>query len=131
MQMHTEPLHSNESVAGAWDVDWRTIIDDLGGDELLLEELIGVYLASLPETLDETRAAVARVDLPAVARAAHKLKGTVGNFGFGPAWKAARMLEETARAGNAAETTAAFEAAEQELAQLEERLKARTRTASA
>ncbi len=128
-------LPANEPRAAAtldvWNIDWQTVIDDLGGDEALLQELIDVFIATYPETLNEARNALARADLPGVARVAHKLKGTVGNFGFGPAWEASRTLEATAKEARLAETRVTFTAAEREFAHLEVLLLSRKRVASA
>ena len=41
-----------------------------------------------------------RLDLPAVERAAHSLKGSAGNFGYAPAFEAALQLEQLGRAGS-------------------------------
>jgi HPt (histidine-containing phosphotransfer) domain-containing protein len=57
-----------------------------------------------------------------VARAAHKLVGSVGNFGFGPAYNAARTLEERAIASRLAATRAAFGDVVEEFEHLAERL---------
>jgi HPt (histidine-containing phosphotransfer) domain-containing protein len=115
----------------AWNIDWQTVVDDLGGDEALLQELIDVFVATYPETLNEARIDLARSDLAGVARVAHKLKGTVGNFGFGPAWEASRSLEATAKEARLVETRVAFAAAEREFAHLEVLLLSRKRIASA
>jgi HPt (histidine-containing phosphotransfer) domain-containing protein len=135
MRPHAELLPANESQAAvtfaAWDIDWQTVIDDLGGDEALLQELIDVFVATFPETLNEARTGLARGDLAGVARVAHKLKGTVGNFGLGPAWEASRTLEATAKEARLVETRVAFAAAEQEFAHLEVLLLSRKRVASA
>jgi HPt (histidine-containing phosphotransfer) domain-containing protein len=135
MHPRTEVLPANESRAigtsDAWDIDWQTVIDDLGGDEALLNELIDVFVATCPDTLNEARIGLARGDLTAVARAAHKLKGTVGNFGFGPAWETSRTLEATAREARLVETRTAFALAEKEFAHLEVILLSRKRIASA
>ena len=45
------------------------------------------------------RAAVASGDAPAIARAAHALKGAVSLFSLGAPYTAARSLEAAARAG--------------------------------
>jgi HPt (histidine-containing phosphotransfer) domain-containing protein len=135
MRPHAELLPANEFRASAtfedWNIDWQTVVDDLGGDEALLQELIDVFVATYPETLNEVRIGLARGDLAGVARMAHKLKGTVGNFGFGPAWEASRILEATAKDARLAETRVAFTAAEQEFAHLEVLLLSRKRVASA
>ena len=98
MRPHAELLPANEPRAAAtfdvWNIDWPTVIDDLGGDEALLQELIDVFVATYPETLNEARIGLARADLAGVARVAHKLKGSVGNFGFGPAWEASPLSKQ-------------------------------------
>jgi HPt (histidine-containing phosphotransfer) domain-containing protein len=135
MQAPDKFTPENESrsagMTGGWDIDWETVVDDLGGDEVLLQELIEVFVATYPETLKEARAWLGQGDLAAVARAAHKLKGTVGNFGFGPAWEASRALEAIAIEAKLAETRLAFAAAEREFAFLKERLLSRKRVACA
>jgi len=135
MHPRTELLPANESRAAAtfdaWEIDWGTVIDDLGGDESLLQELIDVFVATCPETLNEARVGLSQGDLTSVARAAHKLKGTVGNFGFGPAWDASRILERAAKESGLVETGVAFAAAEREFAHLEVLLLSRKRAASA
>jgi len=134
MSSHSSLTSANQPPEGVssdnWNIDWHAVIDDLGGDEALLKELIEVYLATSPATLDEARAALVHGDFTTVARAAHKLKGTVGNFGLGPAWTASRTLEDSARGGNIAESQAAFATAEREFARLEEHLKSWSRIAS-
>jgi PAS domain S-box-containing protein len=70
-----------------------------GDNEELMNELIGLFLSDYPRLMAEARQAVTRQDWPAVARAAHVLKGAISNFGACQASHAARHLEEAARAG--------------------------------
>jgi HPt (histidine-containing phosphotransfer) domain-containing protein len=107
---------------GAARIDWPAVLEDLGGDESLLCELIEMFVATYPVTVDEARQGLDRGDLASVARAAHKLVGSVGNFGFGPAYNAARTLEERAIASRLAATRAAFGDVVEEFEHLAERL---------
>lgn len=73
------------------------------------------------QLLGEIRSALERGDAVGLARAAHTLKGCVGNLGAGAAFEAARRLEMLARehelekahgvAGHVEDEVARFEAA--------------------
>jgi HPt (histidine-containing phosphotransfer) domain-containing protein len=108
-------------------IDWGTVLDDIGGDEELLRELVEAFVATYPETLQEIRQALSRDDLLAVSRGAHKLRGAVSNFGFGPAYDAARSLEEMAVAARLAATRVTATVVEREFASLAEKLQAHFR----
>jgi HPt (histidine-containing phosphotransfer) domain-containing protein len=103
------------------------VLEDIGGDEGLLRELVEAFVATYPETLQEIRQALGHDDLRTVSRAAHKLKGAVSNFGFGPAYDAARNLEEMALAARLAATRVTVTVVEQEFADLAEKLQAHFR----
>jgi HPt (histidine-containing phosphotransfer) domain-containing protein len=113
---------SSQALPDSAPVDWAGVLEDIGGDESLLRELIGTLVDFYPETLQGVRDALARNDLPAVSRGAHRLKGAVSNFGLGPAFEAARSLEESANASQLEATRAAFEIMERELERLSEKL---------
>jgi signal transduction histidine kinase/CheY-like chemotaxis protein len=83
-------------------------LDRVGGDRELLREIAGVFLDSYPGQLAELRDAVARRDSRAVQRAAHGLKGAVGNFGARAAAAAAERLELMGRAQDLAGAEAAL-----------------------
>lgn len=108
-------------------IDWGSVLEDIGGDEGLLRELVEAFVATYPETLQEIRQALGHDDLRTVSRAAHKLKGAVSNFGFGPAYDAARNLEEMALAARLAATRVTVTVVEQEFADLAEKLQAHFR----
>jgi signal transduction histidine kinase/CheY-like chemotaxis protein len=73
------------------------------GDVELLKELVALFLAELPELLTNLQDALNAGDGGAVERAAHKLKGSVGNFGAQPAFEAALKLEGLGREGRLSE----------------------------
>ena len=65
----------------------------------LLKEIVALFLQELPELLTILREAVTGGNAQAIERAAHKLKGSVGNFAAYPAFEAAAKLEVVGREG--------------------------------
>ena len=55
-------------------------LEQVGGDEGLLRELLRLFLDRAPEQLERLQAAIERGDGPAAARSAHLLKGSLGHF---------------------------------------------------
>lgn len=55
--------------------DRKTALEQMGGDEELMVELVELFLEDLPERLQEIEAALAAGDAEALSRAAHTLKG--------------------------------------------------------
>jgi two-component system, sensor histidine kinase and response regulator len=77
-------------------------LERLGGDEDLLREIAGLFLEDTQHLLSEIRQAVAAGDAGGLQRAAHTLKGSVGNFGAERVFQAAYRLEMAGRSGNLA-----------------------------
>jgi two-component system, sensor histidine kinase and response regulator len=75
------------------------LVANFGGDPALLVEVIDMVLADSPATEREIHRALAAGDTPAVAAAAHALKGTVGLFAKAGAYETALELERAARHG--------------------------------
>jgi PAS domain S-box-containing protein len=69
------------------------------GDEVLLHELIELFMGSCEEQLQQLRAGCTRGDALTVRCVAHALKGAVGTFGARPAAEAALRLESMGREG--------------------------------
>jgi HPt (histidine-containing phosphotransfer) domain-containing protein len=111
-------------------IDWQNVLADIGGDEGLLRDLVDAFVTTYPETLREICEALLRDDLRTISRAAHKLKGAVSNFGFGPAYDAARNLEEMAAASRLAATRVTFTVVEREFKILAEKLQSHFRASS-
>lgn len=74
-------------------VDRSTILEQLGGDEEILHEIIDMFLASLPESIGRIRTTMNPWDAAKAEREAHKFKGAVGNFTRGTAYRAAADIE--------------------------------------
>jgi two-component system, sensor histidine kinase and response regulator len=104
-------------------IDLAALMDRLGGDRELLVELIGLYLEDEQALIDQVAAAVAAGDAQRLARAAHTLKGSVGNFCAAAAHGAAAALEAAARADRVDAATPLFDAMVSELEKVRDALR--------
>jgi HPt (histidine-containing phosphotransfer) domain-containing protein len=80
--------------------DWNALVGKLGGDEVFVRTLLGIALRSSQELPDELRAASAQADFSALARIAHKVKGTAGDLVADSLRDRARDTEIAARASS-------------------------------
>jgi two-component system, sensor histidine kinase and response regulator len=87
----------------------------LGGDKELLSELIQVFLKDYPRQMAEVRNSTERNDWTGLERAAHSLKGSVGNFGKGRVFDLALELEQCAQNANSERCMKVSRALEEEL----------------
>jgi PAS domain S-box-containing protein len=94
-------------------------LERVGGDRLLLRELVELCLSNVPVWLADVRAAVAGHDGTRLRRAAHTIKGAVSSIGGVEAAAAAAVLEERGRAGRVEGADSDIVAVEQALARLE------------
>jgi two-component system, sensor histidine kinase and response regulator len=76
--------------------DMAATLERVDGDLELMKELVGLFLGECPRRMAEIREAIGRRDGPGLERAAHALKGSVGNFGAQRAYDAAGRLEQAA-----------------------------------
>jgi PAS domain S-box-containing protein len=84
-----------------WDA--TATLDNLDGDSALLDEMIALFLIEGPKQLSELSRVQAEGNLPALANAAHAIKGTVAQFYAEPAKACALLVEQTARSGQSAD----------------------------
>jgi HPt (histidine-containing phosphotransfer) domain-containing protein len=105
-------------------LDRELALSRVGGDAELLQEIAALFMEDYPNVLAELRAAAARGDAQAVERAAHGLKGSVGNFGAQAAVDAAFHLEQMGRAGNLSRAREAIDTLARALDALHPELKA-------
>ncbi len=82
----------------------------LGGN-MLVRELVSLFLHHSAEKLDAAGAALEIGDLKAVAFATHTLKSSCGQLGVGPVQTWCQDAERAANAGDAAAARAAVDAA--------------------
>jgi two-component system, sensor histidine kinase and response regulator len=61
-------------------VDRSTLMAQLDNDAELLNEIVGLFLCESPKLFEAVRSAIERQDADGVHRAAHALRGSMGNF---------------------------------------------------
>ena len=88
--------------------DKSGFLSRLEGDELLGGEIIELFLHEYPKLLEGVRQAVGQRSASLLERAAHSLKGSIGDIAAPQAFDAARTLEEMAREGKVADTGGAL-----------------------
>ena len=106
----------------ALDIDRKALLIAFDHDWNFLAEVFEMFRSDYPNMLDGLRRAVAAGDADGVKRAAHALKGMVGNFQAKAAAAAAFDLEKMGRNGLLDGAEAACETLAREIAHLEETL---------
>ena len=96
-------------------IDSRALLEGVGGDRRLLHKLAKLFLADLPRFTARIKTALHSGDADELAKAAHALKGSVGNFGAAKVVEAASELERLARAEEIAEAQNEWAVLEPEL----------------
>jgi len=96
----------------------QALLDRVEGDRALLAEMVALFFEESPRQLAELQDSLANGDAPAAERAAHKLKGAVGNFAAPAAAAAAEKAEHLARAGDLDRARAAASTLDKELERL-------------
>lgn len=91
-------------------------------DEDLLRELVGLFLEDSPALLNDLRAGIAAQDAAKVERAAHSLKGSVGNFGVKSTADLALQLEIMGRSRTLDRAPEILTALEKEMSRVSARL---------
>ena len=90
----------------------------VGGDLNLLREIAGLFLKECPGLMTQIQDAIVAGDASRLRRAAHTLKGAVGNFGAIPTFEAALKLEMMGQSGDLHAAKEACLALEAEIASL-------------
>jgi HPt (histidine-containing phosphotransfer) domain-containing protein len=88
-------------------------LEQLGGDEMLLQEVMDIFLEEAPKHMAALHLAVAQGIAETVETTAHSLKGELGYLGLPEILQKARELEEMGRSNNvggAASLLSQFEA---------------------
>ena len=73
--------------------DRERTLASVDGDMELLREVVSLFLGEYPKTMEEIRDAIAGGDPHRLNRAAHSLKGSLGNFGARATFDAALRME--------------------------------------
>ena len=87
--------------------DFEAALAKFDGDRDFLNELVGIFLQTVPGLIESLKSAVEQRDLLATREAAHLIKGIVANFCADPAYAAALKLEQICRDGNLDDLTSA------------------------
>ncbi|MGB6875449.1 MAG: response regulator [Candidatus Acidiferrales bacterium] len=103
-------------------VNASEILDRCQGDRELLAEIIELFDGGSQTLLQEMALGIEQGDAPGLARTAHSLKGSIGNFSEGPAYRAVEKLEEQARRNDLASVRAGFPSVEIAIQRLKEAL---------
>ena len=99
--------------------DRAALLVRIEGDETLLRELVELFLEDTPQRLDHIRDAFVDNDCQRLERAAHTLKGSVGNLCAYRAYETAKRLERLARTGEGQRIMEAVTDLEMEMAHLQ------------
>ena len=99
-------------------VDPSALMDRLEGDAQLLNELIEIYLNESPSLLAAAQRALKEKKGGDLARLAHTIKGSAGNFLAQASFEAAQRLEALAEQGDFVRAQEALSALEREMQRL-------------
>jgi signal transduction histidine kinase/CheY-like chemotaxis protein len=111
---------SEHAAPGAGD---SSLLARVGGDPKLLRSIVRTFVSDYPAKLRNIKRAIARKDAPALAAAAHAMKGAVAIFGAEDAVESAVELQQMGRQGNLANAPASFRKLDEALARLNAKLR--------
>jgi PAS domain S-box-containing protein len=99
-------------------VNWEAAVNHFEGDIDLLKEIAEMFLEESPVLMYQMKEALNRGDNAALERAAHTIKGSVGNFAAKPAYEAALRVESIGRDSEMRHADQAYRRLEEEIARL-------------
>ena len=91
------------------------MLEQLGGDEELLHEVIGIFVDQAPRYLEILRSALTQGDAGMVEKTAHSMKGELGYLGISEVTQKARVLEELGRKHDLEQAARVFVSFEREI----------------
>jgi CheY-like chemotaxis protein/HPt (histidine-containing phosphotransfer) domain-containing protein len=94
------------------------LLDQLDGDEALMQRMIALFHENTPRLLDDIRGSIARRGAGDLARSAHALLSSLGAFGANDARHLTQQLEAQAHDENYEYTDRTFAALERETAEV-------------
>ena len=104
-------------------IDHVALLEGFDGSRGLLKKMVRLFLADYPRHVEEIKQSIGRRDANALARAAHTLKGSVGNFAAKEAFAIAQSLENMGRNGQLDTADERCTALESELALVSKELR--------
>ena len=111
-------LAAGPTVVGQPVFDHQAALDRMDGDEGVLSEVIGLFLADAPRQVDKIRQAIEQGDARSLRSAAHALKGAAGCLGGVSAAAAALQLEEMGSRADLSQAAEALADVEREIQRL-------------
>jgi two-component system, sensor histidine kinase and response regulator len=108
-------------------LDRAALLARVEGDVELLLEIVELFLTDSSHQLAQIRDSAARRDAKALEKAAHGLKGALGNFSVQAAYDAALRLEMIGRSGDLNKAGEALISLEEEIERLRSALEALTK----
>ncbi|RZB30641.1 MAG: hypothetical protein SRB1_02921 [Desulfobacteraceae bacterium Eth-SRB1] len=103
--------------------DLSKALEVVVGKKELFYEIADMFLENLPENIADIKEKIAAGDMQGLEKAAHSLKGSVGNFGAELAYKAAYRMEKVGSDGKHAEAGEAMQELEKIFNELESGMK--------
>ena len=113
-----ELANASASAPPAEVMNRESLLELFDQDEALLSELAELFLEDSPRLMQDIRAGVAAFDAEKVERAAHTLKGSVGNFGAKRGFELARRMEAMGRSHDLVGAPQALIALEEEMSRI-------------
>jgi len=93
LERQVHPLSSTSRVNTPSTWDYASALKRVDGDEILLRELVQIFLEECPKQLASLQQAIETADLEKLVSAAHSLKGELGYLGLPDAAQKAKDLE--------------------------------------
>jgi HPt (histidine-containing phosphotransfer) domain-containing protein len=103
--------------------DISRAMEVVDGDKGLFKDISNMFLEGLADNLAKINDGIVKADAYALERAAHSLKGSIGNFGAKRSFDSAYRLEKLGKEGKMDESKEAFKELEKELVVLEAELR--------
>jgi len=120
---------SRDGPSPSWSFDPAEVLARVFDDRVVLAQMVELFRAASPKMLSAIRASVTDDDAAALARAAHTLSGSVGNFGPTDCFDSARELERMGRDHVLAGASGRLAVLEEQVGRLERDLAAFVATA--
>jgi two-component system, sensor histidine kinase and response regulator len=114
-----DPTNRETAAEADGQLDHDELVEQLGGDLQMAKELVSLFLGEWRREFDNVRRGVESGSAEDVKKAAHTLKGVIGNFSRGPSMHTAGKLETMARSGSLAGTAELVTALERQLRALD------------
>jgi signal transduction histidine kinase/CheY-like chemotaxis protein len=97
---------------------FKKLLDNLDGDEILMQRIVRLFHDNTPRLLANVRSAMAQKNSAEIARSAHALLSSLGVFGATETCRLTQLLETQALESRFEESVTTFSALENELKQV-------------